>query len=114
MHDQAEYFSFQWTLCLCALHRGYSDAQYTHTRVKVPSKLKGHDRLFVNISLELPQYYGHSDLYVSNFITALPYFSQYLFTQNSSITFGNIALGGYKADLHIDVSQHRALVLHRH
>lgn len=81
-------------------------SNFTNSCAKVPSGLKGHDQLAVNISLQLPQK-GVDDypLYVSNFITALPYFSQDFAMANSKVEFGNIALGGYKADVHVDVGR---------
>ncbi|KAI0093256.1 hypothetical protein BDY19DRAFT_417605 [Irpex rosettiformis] len=94
------------SVCMIKLNISDSNGLYVY----VPSGLKGHDQLSVNISLELPRH-DHNGLYVSNFITALPYFSQYLSTGNSNVTFGNIALGGYKENLHIDTVNAEAVLV---
>ncbi|KAI0812497.1 hypothetical protein BC629DRAFT_1473300 [Irpex lacteus] len=95
-------------VCTIKLNSSHSDGLYVY----VPSGLKGHDQLAVNISLQLPQK-GVDDypLYVSNFITALPYFSQDFAMANSKVEFGNIALGGYKADVHVDSVNAEAILV---
>lgn len=72
--------------------------------VQVPSNLSATDTLYFNISLLLPQSPGPTNLHVANFLTSLPYFTQNISVQPSQASFGNVALGGYKAPLYMDVS----------
>lgn len=71
---------------------------------QVPSNLTAPDKLHFNVTLLFPLPKGDLPLYINNFLTSLPYFTQNITASPPLVNFGNVALGSYKASLHIDVS----------
>lgn len=79
--------------------------------VYLPLNLTAPDHLNLNISLLFPTTKGDDPLYVANFYTSLPYFSQNIPSVDPQVTFGNVALGGYKSNVTIDSLQAEAVLL---
>lgn len=54
--------------------------------------------------MTLPQPTSKKPRYIANFLTYLPYFAQYIGTVSPRLTFGSVALGGWKSNVTVDVS----------
>ncbi|KAI0341945.1 hypothetical protein BDW22DRAFT_1420545 [Trametopsis cervina] len=80
--------------------------------IYVPFVVTPQEHLSFNISFQLPlPQAGKQSVYIPNFVTALPYFSQTVQSLSSQVVFGNVALGGYRSDVNIDSLQAETILL---
>ncbi|KIP04224.1 hypothetical protein PHLGIDRAFT_37052 [Phlebiopsis gigantea 11061_1 CR5-6] len=83
---------------VCLMNLAGSDGLYIY----VPERLDAPDHLEFNITMLFPRPNKTSPLYISNFLTSLPYFSQHINATSPQITFGNVALGGVRSNITVD------------
>ncbi|KAI0695465.1 hypothetical protein BC835DRAFT_1306017 [Cytidiella melzeri] len=98
----------QTKVCIVKLNISHADGLYIY----VPSGLKDSDSLSFDITVDLPHFNGTgSPVYIPNFMTSLPYFSQTMDCPNTEVTFGSVALGGYQQDMHVKAVEAEAVLL---
>lgn len=83
---------------VCLMNLAGSDGLYIY----VPERLTTPDRLEFNISMLFPRPNKTSSLFISNFLTSLPYFSQHINAISPRVSFGNVALGGVRSNITVD------------
>ncbi|KAJ3555406.1 hypothetical protein NM688_g2595 [Phlebia brevispora] len=81
---------------VCLMNVAGADGLYLF----VPEELYDPDKLHFNVTVLLPKHNGtSSSVYISSFITELPYFSQNIGGLSPRVTFGSVAIGGDKSNV---------------
>ncbi|GJE92203.1 hypothetical protein PsYK624_083560 [Phanerochaete sordida] len=92
---------------VCLMNLAGSDGLYIY----VPPNLTAPDHLDFNITFLFPKPNGTSPMYIENFLTSLPYFSQYIGALSPRITFGNVGLIGMRSNITIASMEAEALLI---
>lgn len=92
---------------VCLMNLAGSDGLYIY----VPPNLSAPDHLDFNITFLFPRPNGTKPVYIENFLTSLPYFSQYIGALSPRITFGNVGLVGMRSNITIGNIEAEAILI---